>query len=235
MFRYHFLGRFFAELIEICCGSLLNNILKTTEGNFLKHYEYVLTPKNLKRHIFGVFFKKKIIKNYLIFNKTKNASVRFFICLLCVCNFSLHLKKRVWRYMYLGECPKIEYGCHFHGNQLRDFFSPHVFILIIINIQWNDWVEKLAKQFLDQHPPPLRSKGRVGAHVCILSLALKWDKVRSKGWHNHIHFSSCIASWTCEPCMRACSTGNLQRTINQSALLSNLVMYDRTQARAHWS
>ena len=31
-------------------------------------------------------------------------------------------------------------------------FSLHIFILFIINIQWNEWVEKWAKQFLDQHP-----------------------------------------------------------------------------------
>ena len=88
--------------------------------------------------------------------------VSSFICLLCVGNFSLHLKKRFWSYIYLGECPKIEYGHHFHGNQTRDFFficSPSFFILIIINIQWNDWAEKWAKQFLDQHPPPPSPKG----------------------------------------------------------------------------
>ena len=55
MFRYHFLGHFSAELIEICCGLLLNIILKHTERNFLKHYEYVFTQKNLKcRQIFCV-------------------------------------------------------------------------------------------------------------------------------------------------------------------------------------
>ena len=36
-------------------------------------------------------------------------------------------------------------------------FSLHIFILFIINIQWNEWVEKWAKQFLDQHPTPLIS------------------------------------------------------------------------------
>ena len=48
-------------------------------GNFLKHYEYFFTPKNLKYcQIFLMFFTQKMIKN-LIFNKTKNTSVRFFI------------------------------------------------------------------------------------------------------------------------------------------------------------
>ena len=36
MFRYHFLGHFLAELIEICCGSLLNSIVKTYRRKFLK-------------------------------------------------------------------------------------------------------------------------------------------------------------------------------------------------------
>ena len=33
------------------------------------------------------------------------------------------------------------------------FFSPYFFMLIIITVQWNEWVEKWAKQFLDQHLP----------------------------------------------------------------------------------
>ena len=44
------------------------------------------------------------------------------MCLLCLCNFSLHLKKLFWSYRYIGECPKIEYGRHFHGNQTRRIF-----------------------------------------------------------------------------------------------------------------
>ena len=31
MFRYHFLSHFLAELNEICCGSLLNSILKNVQ------------------------------------------------------------------------------------------------------------------------------------------------------------------------------------------------------------
>ena len=34
-----------------------------------------------------------------------------------------------------------------------NIFSPDFFILIIINVQWNEWVEKWAKQFFDQHLP----------------------------------------------------------------------------------
>ena len=78
MFRYHFLGHFLAELIDIWCGSLLNSILKTYRWKFLiRHFEYVFTQKNLKCcHIlcFSIFFIKNVI-----FNKSKNASVGFFI------------------------------------------------------------------------------------------------------------------------------------------------------------
>ena len=74
-----------------------------------------------------VFFKQKMIKK-LIFNKTKNTSVRFFTYMSSMC---VHLftafEEAVLSYMYLGQCPKIEYGRHFHGNQLRKlllfFFS----------------------------------------------------------------------------------------------------------------
>ena len=58
--------------------------------------------------------------------------------------------------MYLGECPKIKDGRHFHGNEAREknhFFFLHIFILIIINVKWNEWIEKWAKQFFDQHLP----------------------------------------------------------------------------------
>ena len=67
--------------------------------------------------------------------------VSLFICLLCVCNFSLHLKKRFWSYMYLGECPKIEYGRHFHGNQPRKFFC-FVFISIFFHTDHNKYTMK---------------------------------------------------------------------------------------------
>ena len=35
----------------------------------------------------------------------------------------------------LFECPKIEYGRHFHGNEPRELFSPSFFILVKINVQ----------------------------------------------------------------------------------------------------
>ena len=85
MFRYHFHGHFLAELIEICCGSLLNSILKTYRRKFLKTYEY-FSPQNIlnvvKKNL--MFFTQKMIKN-VIFNKTKNTSVRFFIYMSSRC------------------------------------------------------------------------------------------------------------------------------------------------------
>ena len=86
MFRYHFLGHFLAELNEICCGSLLNSILKKrTEGNFFKHSDFVFIQQNLNFFFdFCVFYTQNMIKNVLC-NKRKNASVRFFICMSSVC------------------------------------------------------------------------------------------------------------------------------------------------------
>ena len=83
-----------------------------------------------------------MMKN-LIFNKTKNASVRFFIDMssMCVQLFTA-FEEAVFK-LHIPWCPKIEYGRHFHGNQPREiFFFSIFFILIIINIQLNDWVEK---------------------------------------------------------------------------------------------
>ena len=38
------------------------------------------------------------------------------------------------------------------GEKLFCFFSIFL-ILIIINVKWNEWIEKWAKQFFDQHLP----------------------------------------------------------------------------------
>ena len=83
MFGYHFLGHFFAELIEICCGSLLNSILKTYRRKFLKTLWICFHPKKSEMSNF-LFFRQKMIKN-LIFNKSKNPSVRFFIYMFSMC------------------------------------------------------------------------------------------------------------------------------------------------------
>ena len=66
--------------------------------------------------------------------------------------------------MDLGESPRNKDGRHFHGNEARGkkwfCFSLHIFhtdhnkkIHCTFNVQWNEWVEKLAKQFFDQHLP----------------------------------------------------------------------------------
>ena len=58
--------------------------------------------------------------------------------------------------MYLGECPKINMAAISmemkRGEKIIGFFPPYFFILIIINVQWYEWVEKWAKQFFDQIP-----------------------------------------------------------------------------------
>ena len=77
-----------------------------------------------------------MIQNVLC-NTNQNASVRFFICMssMCVQLFTA-FEEAVLSYMYLGECPKIKDGRHFHGNEARGiFFFSIFFILIIINVK----------------------------------------------------------------------------------------------------
>ena len=131
---------FLAELIEICCGSLLNSILKTYRRKFLKTLWIFFHPKKSEMlSIFFMFFTQKMIKN-LIFNKTKNTFVRFFIYMssMCVQIFTafeevvLKLKSNMA-------------AISMETNRGKFFFFSIFFILIIINVQWNGWVEKWAK------------------------------------------------------------------------------------------
>ena len=62
-----------------------------------------------------------MIKN-LIINKSKNASVRFFIYMSSMCVQIFTAYEEAVLKLYFGECPKIEYGRHFHGNQPREIF-----------------------------------------------------------------------------------------------------------------
>ena len=90
--------------------------------------------------------------------------------------------------MYLGECPKIKDGRHFHGNEAREknhfFFSIFV-ILIIINVKWNEWIEKWAKQFFDQHLPltgPRNGSYTLGQVILarkIQSSCTTWTRTKS--------------------------------------------------------
>ena len=79
-------SHFLAELNEICCGSLLNSILKTYRRKFLfRFFRFFFIQKNLKFcQIFVVFFTQTMIKNVLC-NTNQNASVRFFICMSSMC------------------------------------------------------------------------------------------------------------------------------------------------------
>ena len=45
--------------------------------------------------------------------------VSSFVCLLCMCFFFIAFEEAVLKFMYLGECPKIKDGRHFHGNKAR--------------------------------------------------------------------------------------------------------------------
>ena len=90
-------------------------------------------------------FNTKIIPNVVLFKKLKSLKyVSSSIVLeLHVCNFSLHLTSRVvLKLSVLYVCHKIEHGPNF----MLEFFSPHVFTIIVINIQLNEWFRKLAKQ-----------------------------------------------------------------------------------------
>ena len=78
MFRYHFLSHFLAELNEISCGSLLNSILKTYRRKFF------YSTKSEKISNLCCVFHAKIIENVLC-NKSKNASVHFFIHMSSMC------------------------------------------------------------------------------------------------------------------------------------------------------
>ena len=123
MFRYHFFGPFSAELKEM--------------------YYYPPLQKTEILPICFCVFHTKMIKN-IIFNSTKTlVYVSSFICGLYV-YASFHCIgssgfKIIWR-AYLGECPGIEDGRHFRGNEPQGKRVFCFFILIIIHLQWNEWV-----------------------------------------------------------------------------------------------
>ena len=80
-----------------------------------------------------------MIKN-LIFNKTQNTSVRFFIYMSSRCVQIFTAFEEVVLKLGVPWCPKIEYGRHFHGNQPRGkkiwiFFSIFFHTDHIINVQ----------------------------------------------------------------------------------------------------
>ena len=60
---------------------------------------------------------------------------------MCVQLFTAFEEADLKLYIYLGECPKIEYGHHFHGNQLREqtFFN---FFLHIFHTDHNKYTMK---------------------------------------------------------------------------------------------
>ena len=70
------------------------------------------------------------LKNVLC-NKSKNPSVRFFICMSSMCVQLFTAFEETVLKLYLGECHKIKDGHHFHGNEARGkiyfVFSPIFF------------------------------------------------------------------------------------------------------------
>ena len=165
VFRYHFLGHFLAELNEICCGSLLNIILKTYRRKILWFWFFYLTKSEILLNF--VFSHKKMIKHVLC-NKSKNASVRFFIYMSSVCA-TFHC---IWRSGFKVICTLVSTLKSKmstismetkRGKKIILFFFTIFFILIIINVQWKEWVEKWGKQFFDQHLPTLNG------HCCFPS------------------------------------------------------------------
>ena len=95
MFRYHFLSHFWQNwknllwiIIEWYSKNVQNKIS-------LKHSDFFLFSKirNFVEFFLG-FSHKKWLKMYYATKVKTLLYVSSFVCLLCVCNFSLHLKKR---------------------------------------------------------------------------------------------------------------------------------------------
>ena len=140
VFRYHFLSHFLAELNEICCGSLLNSILKNVQKEISLNILIFFIQQNLKFfQICVVFF-------------------HFFICMssMCVQLFTA-FEEAVLKLYVPWWVPKNQRWPPFpwkrNAGKIILVCSPYFFILIIINVKWNEWIEKWAKQFFDQHLP----------------------------------------------------------------------------------
>ena len=151
--------------------------------------------------------KKSEISNFLRVFQTKN-DLKYWTKRKTLLNLYVFYEGAtfhcIWRSGFDVICTlvsalKSNMAAHFHGNQPREIFfglSPYFFILIIINIQWNDWVKKWPKQFLDQHPPPLK-------HFAYLNVSFCPDKVKWPYWNGadvqcltwDIYFGLKQASW----------------------------------------
>ena len=96
-----------------------------------------------------------MIKNVLC-NKNQNASVRFFICMssMCVQLFTAFEEPLVSALRSKMAAISMETK---RGKKII-FFLSIFFILIKINVKWNEWIEKWAKQFFDQHLPLTRPR-----------------------------------------------------------------------------
>ena len=162
MFRYHFLGHFLAELHDICCGSLLNSILKKrAEGNFFEHSDFFSIQQNLKfGRILCVFFNKKNYLKCIMQHKYKRFCKFLHLHVFYVCA-TFHC---IWRSGFKVICTLVSALNSKmaavsmetkHGEKNYFVLSPYFFILIIINVQWNEWVEKWANSFSTSTSPRL--------------------------------------------------------------------------------
>ena len=158
MFRYNFLGHFLAELIEICCGSLLNSILKTYRRKFLKTLWIFFDPNKSEMSNFVFSHKKWLKMKYS--TKLKHSCTFLHLYVFYVCATFHCIWRSGFEIMYLGECPKIGYGHHFHGNQPREIFLG--FFLPIFHtdhnkytMKWLCW--KISKTVSRPAPTPLNA------------------------------------------------------------------------------
>ena len=73
----------------------------------------------------------------------------FYVCATCHC---------IWRRRFKVICTlvsalKSKMAAISMETKRGNFFFLHIFYTIIINVKWNEWIEKCAKKFFDQHLP----------------------------------------------------------------------------------
>ena len=90
------------------------------------------------------------------------------------------------------------------GKKIILFFSPYVFILIIINVKWNEWIEKWAKTFFDQHLP--LTGPRNGSYtLCQVILARKLQSSCTTRTKSALTILRTASTWT-RPTRHWCHT-----------------------------
>ena len=132
----------------------------------------MFSPQKILNVIFFVFFKQKMIKNFNIQQKLKRFCTFLHLYVFYVCA-TFHC---IWRSGFEVICTLVSAlksnMAAMETNRGTFFLCAFFifFILIIIHIQWNDWVEKWAKQFFDQPLKVVLTDGQS-------SWKLRWQKV----------------------------------------------------------